>query len=109
MSRLLLQRRGTIRFPAHAQGIVKMAWFGDVHLKQRAVTEFLVGKKESVTNIQRRLKIYKETMLLIKSLLVVGLHELRVLRRAKRSSVTRFALTGQQEQAPWRCCYVLIN
>jgi hypothetical protein len=27
--RLLLQRRGTIRFLAHAQGIVKMAWCGD--------------------------------------------------------------------------------
>jgi hypothetical protein len=51
MFRLLLQRRGTIRFPAHAQGIVKMAWFGDVHLKQRAVTEFLVEKKESVIRL----------------------------------------------------------
>jgi hypothetical protein len=56
MSHLLLQRRGTIRFLAHAQGVVKMAWCGDVRLKQRAVTEFLVTEKESVTNIHRRLK-----------------------------------------------------
>jgi hypothetical protein len=55
MFRLLLQHRGTIRFLAHAQGIVKMAWCGDVRLKQRAVIVFLVAEKESVTNIHRRL------------------------------------------------------
>jgi hypothetical protein len=37
-------------------------------------------------------KIYTETMLLIKALLVFGLHELRVLRKAKRSSVRRAPL-----------------
>jgi hypothetical protein len=36
----------TILFLAHAQEVVKMAWCGDVRLKQRAVTEFLVAKKE---------------------------------------------------------------
>jgi hypothetical protein len=39
-----------------------MAWCGDVHLKQRAVTEFLVAEKELVTNIHRLLKMYTETM-----------------------------------------------
>jgi hypothetical protein len=33
-----------------------MAWCGDVRLKQRAVIEFLVAEKESVTNIHRWLK-----------------------------------------------------
>jgi hypothetical protein len=56
MSRPLLQRRGTIRFLTHAQGAVKMAWCGDVRLKQRTVIEFLVAEKKSVTNIHRRLK-----------------------------------------------------
>jgi hypothetical protein len=40
-------------FLAHAQGVVKMAWCGVVHLKQRAVIEFLVAEKESVMNIHR--------------------------------------------------------
>jgi hypothetical protein len=58
MSRLLLQRHGTIRFLTHAQVVVKMAWCGDVPLKQRAVFEFLVAEKESATDIHRRLKMY---------------------------------------------------
>jgi hypothetical protein len=33
-----------------------MAWCGDVRLKQRAVIEFLVTEKKSVTNIHGRLK-----------------------------------------------------
>jgi hypothetical protein len=53
--------------------------------------------------------MYTETMLLIKALLVVELHELRVLKRAKRSSVTRLALAGQQQQSLRRCCNVLKN
>jgi hypothetical protein len=81
-----------------------MAWCCDVRLKQRAVTEFLVAENQSVTNIHRRLKMYMETVLLIKGLSVVGLHELRVLREAKRSSVTRLALAGQQQQSLRRCC-----
>jgi hypothetical protein len=42
MSRLLLQPRGTIHFLAHAQGIVKIAWYGDVRFKKRAVTELSI-------------------------------------------------------------------
>jgi hypothetical protein len=53
MPHLLLQRHGTIRFLAHAQEVIKMAWCGDVHLKQRVVIGFLVAEKESVTNIHR--------------------------------------------------------
>jgi hypothetical protein len=60
MSRLLLQRRGTIRFLAHAQEVVKVAWCDEVRLKQRAVIEFLVAENESVTNTHRRLKMYTE-------------------------------------------------
>jgi hypothetical protein len=44
-----------------------MAWCGDVHLKQRVVTEFLVAEKELVTNIHRRLKMNTETMFVNKS------------------------------------------
>jgi hypothetical protein len=109
MSRLLLRRHGTTCFLAHAQGVVKMAWCGDVRLKQRAFIQFLVAEKESVTNIHRPLKMYTETMLLIKALLVVDLHEFRVLRKAKRSSETRLPLAGQLQQSLWRCCYVLMN
>jgi hypothetical protein len=38
---------------------------------------------------------------------VVGLHELRVLRKAKRSSVTRLALAGQQQQSLRHYCNVV--
>jgi hypothetical protein len=48
-------------------------------------------------------------MLLIKALLVVELHELRVLRKAKRSSVTRLALVGQQQLSLWHYCNVLMK
>jgi hypothetical protein len=109
MCRLLLQRRGTIRFLARAQGVVKMAWCGDVRLKQWAVIEFLVAEKESVTNNHRRLKMYAETVLLIKALLVVGLHELWFVRKAKWSSVTRLTLAGQQQRSLRPCCNVLMN
>jgi hypothetical protein len=94
-----LQRHATIHFLAHAQGVVKMAWCGDVRLKQWAVTEFHVVEKESVTNIYRRLKICMETTLLIKALLVVALRKLRALRKAKRSSVMCHSLAGQHQQS----------
>jgi len=45
-----------------------MVWYGDVRFKQRAVTEFLVAGKESVTNIHKGLKRYRVGMLLIKAL-----------------------------------------
>jgi hypothetical protein len=53
---LLLLRPGTIRFIAHAQWAVQMAWYGDVRFEKLAVTEFLVTEKESVTHINKRLK-----------------------------------------------------
>lgn len=76
----------------YAQDVVKMAWYGDVRFKQRTVMEFLVAEKESITNIHKRLEKY--TVLL----LVAERHELLVLRKAKRSSVTRIVLAGQQQQ-----------
>jgi len=57
--------------------------------------EFLVAEKESITNIHKRLEKY--TVLL----LVAERHELLVLRKAKRSSVTRIVLAGQQQQWFW--------
>jgi hypothetical protein len=36
--------------------IFKMAWYGNVRFKQRAITEFLVTEKELVTHIRKRLK-----------------------------------------------------
>jgi hypothetical protein len=53
--------------------------------------------------------MYTETMLFIKPLLVIGPHELRVLRKAKRNSMTCLALTGQQQQSLRRCCNMLMN
>jgi hypothetical protein len=38
--------------------------------------------------------------MLIKALLVIGLNELQVLEKAKRSSVARVALAGQQAVTP---------
>jgi hypothetical protein len=109
MSRLLLQRCGTIRFLAHEQGVVKMAWFGDLCLKQRAVIEFVVAEKESITNIHRRLKNVYGDNAVDKSTLIAGLHGLRVLRKAKRSSGTRLALADQQKQSLRRCSNLLMN
>jgi hypothetical protein len=39
-----------------------------------------------------------DNILLLKALIVVGIGELQVLNKAKRSSATRVALAGQQEQ-----------
>jgi hypothetical protein len=94
---------------AHAPRLVKMVWYGDVHFKQRAVTEFLVAEKESVMNMHKGLKNYTVSMLLIKALLVVVLHELQVLRKTKRSSVTRVAHACQQQLSLRRCCNLLMN
>jgi hypothetical protein len=44
--------------------------------------------------------MYTETMMLIKALLVIGLNELQVLEKAKRSSVAGNALAGQQAVTP---------
>ena len=43
-------------FLAHAQVVVKMAWYGGVIFKQRAVTEFTAAGKESGRNIHSRLE-----------------------------------------------------
>lgn len=55
MSRSLPQRHRTVKFLAHAQGVVKMARYGGVGFKQRAVTEY-TAVRESVRNIHSRLK-----------------------------------------------------
>jgi len=38
------------------KGVVKMAWYGDVLIKQWAVTEALVAEKESVSNNHQQLR-----------------------------------------------------
>lgn len=53
---LLMQCHGKIHFLAHVEGVVKMAWYGDVHFKQRDVTEFLLAEKESVHNNHQQLR-----------------------------------------------------
>jgi hypothetical protein len=53
MSCLLLHGRGTTRFLAHVQGVVKMAFYGEMHFKQQIVVEFFVAEKVSVTNINK--------------------------------------------------------
>jgi hypothetical protein len=30
--------RGTVPFPMHAKGVIKVVWYADVHLKQWGVT-----------------------------------------------------------------------
>jgi ABC-type transport system involved in cytochrome c biogenesis permease subunit len=64
---------------AHVQDVVKTAWYGDMRFKQRAVIEFLVVKRESVTNIPKRIKcVYTLSLFLMKVILVAGLHELQI-------------------------------
>ena len=66
---------------AHVQDVVKTVWYGDVRFKQRAVIEFLVVKKESVTNIPKRIKCaYMRSVLLMEVILAVGLNELPIFR-----------------------------
>jgi hypothetical protein len=47
-------------------------------------------------DIHKRLKMYTVPVLLIKALLVIGIHELQVLRKAKRSAVTRVSLGSRK-------------
>ena len=63
----------------------KMACYGDVPFKQRAVSELIVARKGLATNIHKPLKMYMVSLLLIKTLLVLRLHELQVLKKAKRN------------------------
>ena len=52
-------------------------------------------------NVHKRLEMCTVSMLLIKALLVVGLHELQVLRKARRISVTRVAIATILWNAGW--------
>jgi hypothetical protein len=70
----------------------------------------LLLNQEGISNeYSQAVKMYTDTMLVTKALLVIGLHELRLLRKAKWSSVTNHALAGQQQQSLRRCCNVLMN
>ena len=63
-----------------------MTWYVDVHFKQRTVTEFLAAKKGAVTNSHKELNIWIcqcMSVLLIRALLVAGLHEFLVLRKGQ--------------------------
>jgi hypothetical protein len=51
---------------------MKMACCVDVHLKQLAVTEFLMGEEESLTNIYQQ-KMLVVSQLLIKAPSIIGL------------------------------------
>jgi hypothetical protein len=95
-------------FFVHAQGVMKIAWYGDVHFKKWAVIEFLLAEKKSVTNIHKRLKMCSVSVLLIKAVLVVGLHELHVLAKAKQSSVMCVAVAGQQQHLLRFCFNMLV-
>jgi hypothetical protein len=74
-----------------------------------AVFEFVVAEKESVMNIDRWLKMCMVSVLLIKALLVVGLHRFQVLRKAKQSLVIHVTLVSQQPQLLGCCFNVLVN
>jgi hypothetical protein len=99
---LLLQHCRTICF------LIKVAWYGDVHFKQWAVTEFIVAEKESVTNIHKRLKIYTVLMLFIKALLVIGL-QIAGSEKGQMEAVMGIVLAGQQELSLRHCFNVLMN
>jgi uncharacterized protein (UPF0261 family) len=53
---LLLQCHGKTHFLVYVEGVLKMAWYGDVNFQQWAVTEFLVAEKESVSNNHQQLR-----------------------------------------------------
>lgn len=71
-------------------------WHGMVMciLSNGLLTEFLVAGKESVTTIQKRLKMCAVAVLVIKALLVGRLHKMQVVRKARWSSVKRIVLPG---------------
>jgi len=87
--------------------VVKISWYGDVHF-EHAVNGFLVAEKESVKNIQKQLENVPST-LYIKAMCFIGLHDLHVLRKAKKSLVTHITLASQQHQSLWCHFEVLIN
>jgi hypothetical protein len=61
-------------------GVVRWVRVGEIRFKQRA--EFLLVQKELLTKISRLLKIYMLSVLLIKTLVLVGVYQLQVLRKA---------------------------
>jgi hypothetical protein len=73
-----------------------------------AVIEFLVAEKESVMSIHRWL-MCTVSVLLIKELLVVGLHKFQVLRKTKQSFMTYVTLGSQQPQSLRHCFNLLVN
>jgi len=56
-----------------------------------------VAAKESVAHTHKRVEMCTVSKLVTKAPFVVGLHELQVLRKAKRSSVIRLAVAHQQQ------------
>jgi hypothetical protein len=62
--------------------LVRLVRYGEVRFKLRADFEFLLAEKELVTKIPRFLKMHTFSVLLIKALVVVGLCQLQVLRKA---------------------------
>ena len=80
MSRLLPQRGGTVSSIAHAQVVIKTAWYGARVLKTGSYWTPCGWEGNSKERSQAVKKNIVST-LLIKSLLVVGLHELQVSER----------------------------
>jgi len=62
--------------------VVRLVRYGEVSFKVWAGFEFLLAEKELVTKIPSLLKMYTLSVLLLKALLVVGLYQLQVLRKA---------------------------
>lgn len=62
--------------------VFRMARYGEVRFKRRTDFKFLLAEKELVKKIPRLLKMYTLSVLLNKALIVVGLYQLQVLRKA---------------------------
>ena len=78
-----------------------VVWCCDVLSKQWIVITFLSAEKKSVMNVHKRLELCAVPVLLINALLLVGLYVLQVLRKAKRRSLTRVAITTIFWNAKW--------
>jgi hypothetical protein len=67
-----------------------------MRLKQRAVIEFLVAEQELLTNVHKQLNkyiyIYIVLILLIKALLVIGLHERPIEAQGRLSCIPTIAV-----------------
>jgi hypothetical protein len=75
---LIIAAPGNTSFLAHAQAILKITYI-DVRFKERVAFEFILAQKKLVTNIDKRLKMDTLSMLLVKTLLGFGTHDLEVL------------------------------